>query len=99
MMDGIPIGDLTAPTLLGMFVLMVFLGLLIPRYIYKEKVEEAKIWREAYYTERLARSTTDAQTAELLELAKTTQKIIEAGFSAKDSERQSGGSDVVPTAR
>lgn len=97
MIEGIPIRDLTPPTLLAVVFLMVMLGLIIPRYIYNEKKEECEKWRLAYEAERAARATSDAQTAELLELAKTTHKIIAATFSTTERIR-SGGSDAVPAA-
>lgn len=97
MLDGIPVGDLTAPGLLGLAVLMVLAGFLVPRYLYNEKKEEAEKWRQAYEAERKARATSDAQTAELLELAKTTHKIIVATFSTTERMRQSGGVDALPT--
>lgn len=96
MLDGIPVSDLTAPTLLGIAILMVLLGLLVPRYVYNEKKQEAEKWRLAYEAEKTARATSDAQTAELLELAKTTHKIIAATFYTTDRLRQSGGADALP---
>ena len=96
MLDGIPVGDLTAPGLLGLAVLMVFAGFLVPRYLYNEKKQESENWRLAYEAERKARATSDAQTAELLELAKTTHKIIVATFSTTERLRQSGGADALP---
>lgn len=100
MLDGIPIGDLTAPTLLGLTVLMVLLGWLVPKAMWKEKSEEAERWRLAYEAEREARSTSDAQTVELLELAKTTHNIIVAMFGTTERMEKSGGSSVVvPTTK
>lgn len=95
MLEGIPVKDLTAPTLLGVAILMVLLGLLVPRYVYNEKKEEAEKWRQAYEAERQARATSDAQTAELLELAKTTQKIIAAWAGTAERIRTSGGADAI----
>lgn len=94
--DGLPIKDFTAPTLLGLAVILILLGMLVPRYIYNEKKEECEKWRLAFEAERKARETSDRQTAELLELAKTTHKIIAATFSTTERLR-SGGSDAVPT--
>lgn len=95
MLDGIPIADLTAKTLLGITVLMIFLGWLVPKWVWKEKSEEANNWRKAYEAEREARATSDAQTAQLLELAKTTHDIIDKAFG-DERPRQSGGAHVVP---
>lgn len=98
MIEGIPIRDLTAPSLLGIAIIFVLLGLLVPRYVYNEKKEESEKWRTAYEKEREARAVSDAQTAELLELAQTTHKIILAMYSTTDRLRQSGGSDAIPAA-
>lgn len=97
-MEGIPIKDLTAPTLLGLAVIFILLGMLVPRYIYNEKKEECEKWRLAFEAERKARETSDKQTAELLELAKTTNKIITAMFNTTERLRPSGGADALPTA-
>lgn len=98
MLEGIPVKDLTAPTLLGLAVIFILLGMLVPRYIYNEKKEECEKWRLAFEAERKARETSDKQTAELLELAKTTNKIITAMFNTTERLRQSGGADALPTA-
>lgn len=97
-MEGIPVKDLTAPTLLGLAVIFILLGMLVPRYIYNEKKEECEKWRLAFEAERKARETSDKQTAELLELAKTTNKIITAMFNTTERLRPSGGADALPTA-
>lgn len=100
MLDGIPISTLTPPALLGIVVLLVILGRLVPWYIHKEKIKEAERWRLAYEAERDARVISDAQTVELLELAKTTHNIIVAMFGSHvGRHRQSGGTSVVPTTR
>ena len=97
MLDGFPIADLTAPTLLGFAVLMLILGRLVPRSTYQDKLVEAEKWRLAYEAERKARATSDAQTVELLELAKTTHSIIVALFGTAASTRPPGEAYVVPT--
>lgn len=94
MLDGISIASLTPAALCGVFVLLVFMGRLIPRPTYKEKAEECERWRLAYEKEREARQTSDAQTIELLELAKTTHALISAIVRNADTARETGGSDV-----
>lgn len=98
MLDGIPIKDLTPATLLGVVFLMVMLGMLVPRYLYNEKKKEAENWRLAYETEKKTREASDKQTAELLELARTSNKVLTAMFSTTERMRQSGGADALPTA-
>lgn len=95
---GIPLTVLTPSALLGIVVLMILLGKLVPRIFYKDKVDEAEKWRLAYEAEREARTISDAQTAQLLELAKTTHSILVAMFNTTEQVRQSGGADVaLPT--
>lgn len=97
MFDGIPIADLTAPTLLGLTVLLLLLGKIVPRATLKDKAEEAEKWRLAYEAEKKRANTSDAQTAELLEVARTTHSIIVAVFGAEERARRSGEAHVVST--
>lgn len=78
MIDGISIIGLTPAGLLLAAVAMVLTGWLVPRRTYLEKVKESDRWRAAYELERTARSASDSQTRELLELAKTSAKFMEA---------------------
>lgn len=89
-LNGIPFADLTAPTLLGIAVLMLLSGRLFSKAAWQDKADEAERWRKAYEAERESRVTADAQTAELLELAKTTHAFITAVFSNSERIRQSG---------
>lgn len=93
MLYGIPIADLTAPSLLGIVVLLVLFGRIVPRSTLKDKAEESEKWRLAYEAERTARTLSDAQTTELLEVAKTTHKVVETLFS--EYQRRSGEANVV----
>lgn len=95
MLYGIPVADLTAPSLLGICVLLVFFGRLVPRSVLKDKADESEKWRLAYEAERNARTLSDAQTTELLETAKTTHKVVEAIFA--EYQRRSGEAHVVST--
>lgn len=97
MLDGISIVSLTAPTLLGVAVLMLLSGKLVPRVTLLDKTAEADRWRLAYEAEREARQTSDTQTAELLETAKTNHALISAIFRNSEEIRQSGGSGVSST--
>jgi len=78
MLDGISLIGLTPAGLLLLVVLMVLTGRLVPRATYLEKVKESDQWRAAYEVERAARAAADAQTRELMELAKTGTKVLEA---------------------
>lgn len=78
MFDGISITLLTPAGLLLLTVYMILTGRLIPRSMYLEKKAEAERWQAAYEVERQARTVSDAQTRELLELAKTGTRVLEA---------------------
>lgn len=97
MLEGIPIVGLTAPTLLGVAVLMLLSGKIIPRSTLKDKSDECERWRLAYEAEREARSTSDSQTAELLEVARTTHDIIAAMFGTSERLRRRGVTHAPPT--
>lgn len=81
MLDGISIIGLTPAGLLLITVAMILTGRLVPRRIYLDKVKEADQWRIAYEAERTARATSDAQTRELLEVAKTSKSFIEGVYT------------------
>jgi len=89
--DGVPLIGLTAPALLGIAILAIILGRLIPRWTYMEKVRECERWRQAYEVERDARATSNKQTIELLEVVKTNHTIITAIFKNLDDERRLPG--------
>lgn len=90
MLDGISLIGLTPVSLLLIVALMVFTGRLVPRYLYLEKVKEADQWRAAYEASEKARATSEAQTRELLEVAKTSEKFLSAVFDSSERILQSG---------
>lgn len=96
MFEGIPVVGLTAPGLLGIFVLLLFMGRIVPRSALLDKQNEANQWREAYEAERTARASSDAQTVELLEVSKTTHAISVAMFDAIRQSQTGGNQHVVP---
>ncbi len=81
MLDGISLIGLTPPTLLLVIVVMVLTGRLIPRRVYLDKEKEAAQWHQAYEAMRLARDTSDAQTRELLEVAKASKQFLEGVYT------------------
>lgn len=88
MLEGIPIVGLTAPGLLLIIVLLMMLGRIVPRSTLLDKAKDAEHWRSAYEKEREARAISDAQTVELLELAKTTHDLITAIFINSNRAQQ-----------
>jgi hypothetical protein len=78
MIEGISLVQLTPPALLGLCILFIITGRLVPRFFYNEKVKSAERWRAAYEAERQARMLSDSQTRELLEVAKTSKQFLSA---------------------
>lgn len=68
-MDGLPILDYAPGTLLGIGVLLVFFGRLVPYTTVKQLLEEIKYLR-----------STNAKQAEALEEAQATNKIVRLVF-------------------
>lgn len=96
MLEGIPVIGLSAPALVAITVVMLLTGLIVPRRTLMDVIRERNDWKKAYEAEREARQTSDAQTGELLEVAKTTRNIITAMFTNTEQHRRSGGTDVLP---
>ena len=78
MIDGIPVISFTPSVLLGIAILMLLTGRLIPKSTFLDKTKEAEQWHQAYEAERAARTISDAQTRELLEIAKTSELFLRA---------------------
>lgn len=79
--------NLSLSGLLGLAILLVLLGGLIPKYVVNqirqdrdarlaEAREEITNWRKAYQTSEESRSLLSQQVGELLELGKTTDSFI-----------------------
>lgn len=81
MVEGISLIGLTPAGLLLLVVVMVLTGRLIPRRVYLDKVKESDQWHQAYEAMKEARDTSDAQTRELLEVAKTSRQFLEGVYT------------------
>lgn len=92
MIYGVTAKDLSLSVIVLLAVFMILTGAILPRWVYKQKDIESERWRQAYETEREARTTSDAQTSRLLEGQKSMTKLISAIF--ENSEKilaKSGG--------
>lgn len=87
--------DSLAWALVGFGIIAIFLGILVPRRYYNEKVKEAENWRSAYELEREARTASVSQTDDLLEMARTTNAVVNALFTNSQGPRRTGDPDVV----
>lgn len=98
-LDGVPLVGLSAPTLLGLCILLLLTGRIVPRATLLEKKQEADKWQAAYEKEREARAAADAQSQELLEVSKTTHHIVLALFqNAQEAAARGGNANVLPKA-
>ena len=75
---GIPAESLTLSGLLGLAVLAVLSGLLVPRRSLTDKQRESDHWRAAWELAEKARGEQAEQIRELAELARTTNAMISA---------------------
>lgn len=96
MFMGIEIETLTVRGLLGLGVLMLMFGQLVPRRVYKDKVEESNRWQLAFETQRERADKADAQAELALEQGKATHALITAVFSNSAAIRQAGEQNVAP---
>lgn len=97
MLEGFPLIGLTAPALLGIAILLLLFGRIVPRSTLLDKSNESEKWRQAYETEREARALSNKQTIELLELAKLTNAIVVSAFGREGVIRKQGEPDEIPT--
>lgn len=76
MFDGLPIGDYGPEAILGIGVLCIIFGLLVPRKTYLDAQHDRDMWRAAHMISEQARAEGAAQVDELLEHARTTDAFI-----------------------
>lgn len=93
MIFGIPVAELSAPALVGVFVVMMFYGKVVPRSFLNDEQKTSESWRSAYEKEREARDSLQTQVKELLEIARTSRDVLVALSKASEKIRnESGGS-------
>lgn len=95
---GVPVEFLAPSALLGLAILMLFVGKLWTNPAYQQKVKECEKWEKAYERSEAARVIADAQTTQLLEQAKTTHAIVVAMSTVLEQHPSGGTSHVVPLA-
>lgn len=90
MIFGVPAEVLTGSGLLGMGILMIMNGLLVPRRFYNDKVEEANRWQLAFEAQRERADKSDAHAEQMLEQGKATHALITAIFTNSAAIRSGG---------
>jgi hypothetical protein len=79
MLEELPswVGDTAAPwSLLGLVILLIITGRLIPQFYYKELKEDRDRWRASSETKSKAIAVFAEAFPEILEVGKTTEKIM-----------------------
>lgn len=76
MIDGVPILSLTPGVLLGVLVLAIITGRLVPRRTHEDALHDRDQWRAAHMVSEQARQASSDQVHELLEHARTTDAFI-----------------------
>lgn len=78
MLDGIPLGDLSAPAILTIVFLAVISGRLVPRKVLEDVIKERDAWREAQQKSEEARHADFEQKLELMEVARTFEHVMKS---------------------
>lgn len=91
MVEGLPLVGLTAPAILGITVLLLLTGRIVPRRHVQDKDIEIKRWQLAYETEREARIVADNQTSKLLVAVETNRDVLYALLKVLNQQTGAGG--------
>lgn len=75
---GIPVADLTPAALVGLFVVAILVGLLVPRRTLKDVQTERDTWKEAYHTQVEARGEEARQMDMVLAMSKANHELLVA---------------------
>ena len=79
MLDGIPVYSLTPSFLLGLVVLLILTGRLVPRRTYDDQVERANQWMaESRIKDQQITELTEQNTAMLREFGPTVTQFMDA---------------------
>jgi hypothetical protein len=88
-MDGIPYVTLSAPALVGIFVLLVATGRLVPRRTYDDKAHEAGEWRTEARIKDQQLMEKDKQLRHMSEVGETVKAIMRS--MEEKAAREAGG--------
>lgn len=80
--------DLTPAALLGLVVLLLLLGRLVPRRTVDDAVRQMEYWREAHSNSEKARTAQKEQADELLESSRLTVQLLQS--IRAEAEKRSG---------
>lgn len=86
MIDGVPILELTPSVLLGIVILMVLTGRLVPRRTFQDMKEDRDGWRAAHRVSEEARVEISKQLDVALEVGDTMRQVL-TGIQHQTKER------------
>lgn len=87
-LEGFPIGGLSAGALLGLTVLLFLRGQIIPKNIANDYIEEARRWRSAYEQERDARQEAFKTVNTMIEVIEVSNHLLKSLPKAKEEEEE-----------
>lgn len=93
---GVPVGSIGATGILGIVVLLVLMGKLVPRRSLEDTLKERDDWRAAHGVSEEARIELQQQVGELLQLSRLTTTFIQTIPLGVLRSREEGGGDVAP---
>jgi hypothetical protein len=77
-LEGIPVGTLTPAALLGIIILFIAMGRLVPRRTMDDVIKDRTEWREAHRVSEQARLELQQQVNELLEHSRATSAFLQS---------------------
>lgn len=81
-LSGLNPASLTPAALLSLTIVLILRGLLVPKTthdtVIQAKDQQIQFYKDAYENERTARASSEAQTGELLSLARATNALLAA---------------------
>lgn len=86
---GIPLGELTAPTLLGIAIVLILRGSLVPRKTHDDIINDRNQWREAHRISEEARLAQTKQLDAVLEVGETVKNVMTALDQYRHEDRGS----------
>lgn len=93
---GVPVGSIGATGILGIVVLLVLMGKLVPRRSMEDAIKDRDDWRAAHGVSEEARIELQQQVGELLQLSRLTTTFIQTIPLGVMKSREEGGGNVAP---
>lgn len=77
--------------LVALFVILLFLGLIVPRWVYRALQTDRDYWRTAYFAEQKQSTIKSEQISQLLVVARTANHVLKSlPVEQKDDHAEAG---------